>query len=124
MRISFSAVIALFALALGALAPAAATAQVNRPAARISEIAPNPLVLGTTRISFVVPSAGEYNLKIFTVSGSFVASVLESEAAGGGEFTTAWDGRAADGTPVANGIYFCRLQFGRIIQAMPVVVMR
>jgi hypothetical protein len=110
-------------LSLGALCSDTASAQ-NRPPARISEIAPNPIAQGTTRISFYVPTAGTYNLKIFTVDGSLIASILEDEASGGGTYFTTWDGRGLDGSFVSNGIYFCRLQFGRLVQSMPVLVMR
>lgn len=118
------ALVMLCLLALVMARPDVASSQANRSPVRIDEIAPNPLVQGSTRISFVVPAAGAYNLKIFTVDGSLVASVLDSETNRGGVHIAMWDGRGIDGSLVSNGIYFCRIQYGRLVQAMPVIVMR
>jgi hypothetical protein len=119
------ALVALCLVAVSMALPGIASAQRgNLAPARIDEVAPNPLVAGTTRISFIVPSAGSYNIRIFSVDGALVASVLESEAQGKGEYFATWDGRGIDGSLLANGIYFCRLQFGTLVQAVPVVIMR
>lgn len=116
--------VVLAAVTLFVSTPEMALAQSNWLPVRIDAVVPNPLNEGLTEIRFVVPTAGEYNLKVYSVDGALIASILESEATTGGTYFATWDGRGHDGSLVANGLYFCRLQFGYFIQTAPIVVMR
>lgn len=69
---------------------------------------PNPFN-PTTRIPFVVPSAGRTRLAIYDVSGALVRVLLDQELPAGAN-EAAWDGKDASGAPVSSGVYLCRLE--------------
>jgi len=76
----------------------------------LAQNAPNPFN-PRTKISFVLPVAGEATLGIYDVDGRLVRTL-----AGGwleaGERTVTWDGDDDRGGRVASGLYFCRLRVG------------
>jgi hypothetical protein len=96
----------------------------NRDQPGIEAIVPNPLTHGITTIEFVLPVAGAFNVKIFALDGSLVASLIDEDSPSSGPRSVTWDGRSADGAPVANGMYFCRLAYGKIVRSKAVIVMR
>ncbi len=72
---------------------------------------PNPFNPATT-IPLVLPAqAGEVALTIYNVLGQPVRHVWAGSLAAG-EHRLAWDGRDAQGQPVAAGVYWYRLQVG------------
>ena len=79
-------------------------------APRLAQNAPNPFN-PRTKISFVLPVAGEATLAVYDVDGRLVRTL-----AGGwleaGERTVTWDGDDDRGGRVASGLYFCRLRVG------------
>jgi hypothetical protein len=90
-----------------------ASAVDDRPlpqAPALAQNAPNPFN-PRTKISFVLPVAGEARLAVYDVDGRLVRTL-----AGGwleaGERTVTWDGDADRGGRVASGLYFCRLRVG------------
>jgi uncharacterized membrane protein len=70
--------------------------------------APNPSA-GATALSFTLPVAGAADLSIFDASGRRVASIAHLAMAAG-PHTMMWNGRDEAGQPVANGMYWARLQ--------------
>jgi hypothetical protein len=73
------------------------------------EISPNPS-FAATRISFDLPRATQVSLAIYDLAGRRVHTVFEGMREPG-RYQEGWDGRA-DGTRVAAGIYFARLNAG------------
>ena len=72
---------------------------------------PNPFNPGTT-IPLAVPAeAGDVDLAIYNVLGQPVRQVWAGPLAAG-EHRLTWDGRDAQGQPVAAGVYVYRLQVG------------
>lgn len=63
-----------------------------------------------TRISFNLPNAIVYTLKIYNVIGQLVK--IYGEMGSSGPNTIIWDGRDNAGNEVSSGIYFYRLQAG------------
>ena len=66
---------------------------------------PNPFNAGTV-IPIVLKDASEWSLSIYNVAGQVVRTFSGSSDAG--TVNVAWDGRAADGSTVASGMYFYR----------------
>jgi hypothetical protein len=71
---------------------------------------PNPCVHATT-IAFGLPSATPVNLAVYDVSGRLVRTLVAGEVEAG-EHRIDWNRMADNGSRVASGIYFCRLQAG------------
>ncbi|MBK8167010.1 MAG: T9SS type A sorting domain-containing protein [bacterium] len=76
----------------------------------LAQNAPNPFN-PRTKISFVLPAAGEARLCVYDVNGRLVRTLANGwlEA---GERTVTWDGDDDRGGRVASGLYFCRLSVG------------
>ncbi len=83
---------------------------------------PNPARGGTT-LSFVLPSRGEAALKIYDVAGRLVR-VLRDGPADAGDNEVFWDLKGEDGSTVASGIYFCRLETSGRTEAKKLVVLK
>ena len=72
---------------------------------------PNPFNPATI-IPFAVPAeAGDVDLTIYNVLGQPVRHVWNGPLAAG-EYRLVWDGRDAQGQPVAAGVYLYQLQVG------------
>jgi len=69
---------------------------------------PNPFNAETT-IRFSLAEDGPVGLKIFSVTGGLVRTLVESELAAG-EYHAAWDGTDGLGRDLASGVYFCILK--------------
>ena len=79
------------------------------PAVRLGQNTPNPFN-PSTRIDFEInPPARAIELSIFDLAGQRVRTLVAGVRAGG-EHSARWDGASDEGTPVASGIYFCRLK--------------
>jgi hypothetical protein len=71
---------------------------------------PNPFN-PVTEIAFTLPQAGQVTIKVFTVRGELVATLLdERRPAGPGKI--AWDGADSRGAAVASGVYFYEVRSG------------
>jgi hypothetical protein len=68
---------------------------------------PNPLRTRAT-IAWALPAAGRVSIKLYDASGRIVRDLVGSQM-GEGKYSVTWDGRAADGRRIANGVYFCKL---------------
>jgi len=71
---------------------------------------PNPFN-PTTTIAFHIPQASEVKLVVYNPRGLLVRTLMNKWLSTG-EYQVVWDGRDADGEPVASGIYLYSLQAG------------
>jgi len=78
------------------------------PPARLVGAFPNPFN-PTTTIHFTSSQPGQVQLAVFDLSGRRVA-ILVDEALQAGAHERTWGGLGSDGSPVAAGVYFCRLE--------------
>jgi len=69
---------------------------------------PNPFRAGTA-VTLEVPGEGAVALTVFDSAGRRVRALDRTETAAGPS-TISWDGRDADGAPVASGVYFARVE--------------
>ena len=77
----------------------------------LGQNAPNPFN-PSTQIAFTLDKATRAVLRVYDVHGRLVAT-LADESMGEGRHTVAWDGRDANGAPVATGIYVYALTADR-----------
>lgn len=85
----------------------------------ISNIYPNPFG-GSTNIRFFTNEAKEaYKLCIYNLKGELVKSYSGNQK---GDITLSWNGRDNDGRKLATGIYFIKLQSGKLKQTRKVVL--
>lgn len=68
---------------------------------------PNPFS-AETRLEFSLAREGRARVTIHDVAGRCIATLVNGTLPAGGH-SLSWDGTAADGHPVATGVYFCRL---------------
>ncbi|MCK4236220.1 MAG: hypothetical protein KAX38_03810, partial [Candidatus Krumholzibacteria bacterium] len=74
---------------------------------------PNPFVASSerTRITFYLPGDGAVTLKVFTINGRPVRTLLENDPRRTGLHQDVyWDGRNGRGDAVLNGVYFLMLK--------------
>ncbi len=71
---------------------------------------PNPFN-PQTRIVFDVAKKSHISIDVFDINGKRVRKLLAGQKAAG-TYTVVWDRREDDGTPVAGGIYLCRMTAG------------
>jgi hypothetical protein len=82
---------------------------------------PNPFN-PDTRISFGLPAAAGWTLRIFNVSGALVREYQGSSDAGSVEVT--WNGLNQQGMPTASGVYFYRLDAGSFSATKKMVLLK
>jgi hypothetical protein len=73
---------------------------------------PNPFAAGRERTSFVyyLPQSGKVTLRIFTLRGDAVATVIRNGARPAGlHQEDVWDGKNGSGDTVLNGVYLAEL---------------
>ncbi|MBN2465130.1 T9SS type A sorting domain-containing protein, partial [candidate division WOR-3 bacterium] len=91
--------------------PTVGVADEYRPAAVPVKLAlavhPNPLRSRAT-IAWSLPTAGRVSVKVYDAAGRVVRDLVGEHMAAG-QHSVTWDGRAADGRRIANGVYFCKL---------------
>jgi hypothetical protein len=84
---------------------------------------PNPFA-GLATIEFDAPAAGaRARLEVFDVAGQRVTTLVDGFRVGPGQ-TVGWDGRDRDGSAVAPGVYWCRLDVGGAVQIRKLLRMR
>ena len=82
-----------------------------------------PVFGKTTTIRYVLPAASHVLLRIYGVDGRLVRGLVEA-VQGPGDFDVRWDGRTEVGQPAASGVYFYRLEAGRLSATHPLVIVR
>jgi hypothetical protein len=78
---------------------------------------PNPFNPSTT-IEFALPHAGYVTLKVYSVLGEEVATLIAGERAAG-SFRATWDASS-----MPSGVYFYRLTAGEYVQTKKAVLMK
>lgn len=94
-----------------------------RHSTRIEQVTPNPYdpSHGIATITLVLVNDADAELTIYAIDGTLVARLLTDRLTKGTHVVD-WDGRGMDGSHVANGVYICRLQMGRVIRSANIVV--
>jgi hypothetical protein len=75
----------------------------------VTGIVPNPL-LGSTTISFALPTSGKVTVEIYDIQGRSVNALLGHQLPAG-YHGVVWNGKDVHGSKVASGVYFCRVRF-------------
>jgi hypothetical protein len=83
---------------------------------------PNPFNPATA-VRFHLASAARARLDVFDVRGRLVRTLADGQLSAGWQEAT-WDGRGADGSAVASGVYFVRLSSGGETRTQRFVVVR
>jgi hypothetical protein len=107
------------------------TAYAIGPPTSVSTPLPDLLVLAQNRpnpfnprteIEFSLPTRAEVSLQVYDLEGRLVKSLVASEMPAGNH-RVIWHGDDGQGTPVASGIYFYRLQTneGSLVRKMTVL---
>jgi hypothetical protein len=68
---------------------------------------PNPL-RSRTVVKYAVPVSGHVSIQVYDATGRAVRDLVSRNMIAG-RYTVVWDGRAANGKRVADGVYFCKL---------------
>lgn len=91
---------------------------------RVGAAFPNPF-RGHTTLGFVVEHSGPARVEVFALNGRRVRVLdLDLDLDGLGAHEVSWNGRDDRGAPAPSGIYFLRVQAGRLNQARKVVLNR
>ena len=94
----------------------------HTPITLLSQNAPNPFTTRTT-IEFSIVNPGYTSLKIYSINGRLVKTLV-NDYMEKGPYTRTWDGRDENGQTVASGIYFYRLESGGIYRTNKMVITR
>jgi hypothetical protein len=76
---------------------------------------PNPFN-PTTTIRFSTPSAGKVRLTAYNLYGEVVRTLVNGEMAAGDHLAT------FDGSDLASGVYFCRLEAGELVATQKMIL--
>ncbi len=74
---------------------------------------PNPFVAGSgkTTITFYMPDEGRASVRVFTITGELVRTIVDNESfAAGLHQELSWDGKNGNGSMVLNGVYYLVLK--------------
>ncbi|MGH7595115.1 MAG: T9SS type A sorting domain-containing protein [bacterium] len=95
---------------------AVTTAEPVLPASfHLAQNFPNPFN-PTTTIRFSTPSAGKVRLTVYNLYGEVVRTLVNGEMAAGDHLAT------FDGSDLASGIYFCRLEAGNLVATQKMIL--
>jgi hypothetical protein len=99
-----------------ALISAVTTAETVSPASfYLAQNFPNPFNPKTT-IRFSTPSAGKVRLTVYNLHGEVVRTLVNGEMVAGDHLTT------FDGSDLASGIYFCRIEAGKLVAMQKMIL--
>jgi hypothetical protein len=95
----------------------------ERPATTLLETnAPNPFN-PTTTISFALAEPGRVTLRVYDAAGALVRTLVD-ESLPADRHSVVWDGRNAQGSPVASGVYVYRLTAGAFTETKKMLMMK
>jgi hypothetical protein len=83
---------------------------------------PNPFNLSTT-IDYFLPQQGSVELKVYDIQGRLVTTLVDEPHTKGGH-AVVWNGRYANGSPVASGVYFARLESGTEVVTRKILLLK
>lgn len=76
---------------------------------RLRQNMPNPFNPSTLIAFDVPPGGGRVTIEVFDVAGRRVTTLVDGEQTAGRK-AAVWNGTSSDGTPLASGVYFCRMR--------------
>jgi len=96
----------------------------------LSQNYPNPFNPSTT-IRFEIPHRSKVELRVYSILGQQVATLVDEEK-DAGRYHTVWDGRNSEGIQVGSGVYFYRLrarqtdggQAGEFVETKKLILLR
>lgn len=88
----------------------------------LSQNLPNPFT-STTSICYQLPVKSKVSLKIYSVTGQLVRTLVDTKKEPGYHKVN-WNGRNDAGKPVSSGIYFYRLEAGGYTDTRKLILMR
>ncbi len=88
----------------------------------LSQNYPNPFN-PTTTIKYELPAFTHAVLKIYNTNGQEVRTLV-NERQQTGTYSVQWDGKSAQGSPVATGIYFYRLHAGSFVESKKMILLK
>jgi flagellar hook assembly protein FlgD len=86
-------------------------------------VKPNPF-RAFTEVAFILGRAGRVDLTVYDVLGREVRPIARGVSLAAGPQSLRWDGRRADGSPAAAGVYFLRLKTEAATWTRPVIRVR
>ena len=102
------------------------TREIARPpvAWQLAQNFPNPFAAPGTRIAFRLGDRAETRLRVFDVRGALVKTLIDGPV-DAGDHLVDWDTTDSQGSAVASGIYFYRIEVpGRFVKTMRMVMVR
>ncbi len=94
----------------------------ERNETRLNANVPNPFN-PTTTISFELAAPAPVSLRVYSVSGTLVRTLVERDMSAD-QHSVVWDGRDNNGAPVSSGVYFCRLTAGGFSQTRKMLMIK
>jgi len=88
----------------------------------LSQNYPNPFN-PITVINFALPQASEVNIEVFNILGRRVTTLIDRHMEAG-YHSVKWDGVNSEGTSVATGVYFYRIQAGDFTKSKKMVLLK
>jgi hypothetical protein len=83
---------------------------------------PNPFN-PSTRIEYALPERAHVKIEVYNVLGQRVRTLVDKEQSAGW-YEAVWNGRAADGEPVASGVYLYRFRAGDHVQTKKMLLLK
>lgn len=88
----------------------------------LSQNSPNPFTLDT-QVRFRLPRAGHARLRILSVDGKLVRTLIDGEM-GTGEHAVCWDGMDGEGRSASTGVFFLRLDGPGVEDSRRMILLR
>jgi hypothetical protein len=88
----------------------------------LSQNYPNPFNPSTT-IRFQVPQTVDVRLKVYDVGGRLVRTLVDEEKKPN-VYEVVWDGHDNNGSRVASGVYFYKLEAGSFVKTRKMVILK
>ncbi|MBN2227633.1 MAG: T9SS type A sorting domain-containing protein [candidate division Zixibacteria bacterium] len=88
----------------------------------LSQNYPNPFN-SRTMIKYWLPGKAHVEIAVYNILGREVKTLVDADL-GRGYQTAVWDGTAADGRPVASGVYFYRIKTGDAVQTRKMILLK
>ncbi len=85
-------------------------------------ISPNPFY-SLTQIKYALPTKSHITLKVYTVSGRLVKTLVDGKI-NPGTHTIVWNGRDKDGNSSSNGIYFIKFSTKDFCETKKVILLK
>jgi hypothetical protein len=89
----------------------------------LAQNVPNPFN-PTTTIRFQLSESSPVSLIIYNVAGQLVNTLMNAHANPNVEYSVVWDGRDANGEPVASGVYFYKLKTNTVSETRKMVMLK